>query len=71
MMVASAAIKPNAAILGGIDPWDSSTPLADDNVEVLLHKEICLLAGNGFADDIEDYNGLKLRFSMPLCRRLK
>ncbi len=58
----------NATIIGGVDVWDSATPLHDDDIEVPFYKEICLSAGNGFASDIEDYNGFKLRFSKSTLR---
>lgn len=46
----------------GMDPWDDSTPLHPHEVEIPYLKDIQLSAGNGcFA--IEDYSGLKLRFS--------
>lgn len=53
----------NAVYLGIMEPWDNSTPIGEDEVEVPFYKEICLSAGNGFADDIEDYNGYRLRFA--------
>lgn len=59
----------NTTVIGGLDPWDSDTPLTDDDVEVPFYKEICLSAGSGFADDIEDHNGYKLRFSYSTLRR--
>ncbi|MWN32119.1 helix-turn-helix transcriptional regulator [Gilliamella sp. ESL0232] len=62
-------INSNAKILGTIDDWDSNTPLDDDEVEVPFYKDIRLSAGNGFADDIEDYNGCKLRLSKSTMRR--
>lgn len=67
-----AAIKQpesNALPLGKIDEWDNNTPLSDDDCEAPLYKEIKLSAGNGFADDIEDYNGYKLRFSRKTLRK--
>lgn len=67
-----AAIKQpqsNATPLGKIDEWDNNTPLSDDDCEAPLYKEIKLSAGNGFADDIEDYNGYKLRFSRNTLRK--
>lgn len=67
-----AAIKQpesNALPLGKIDEWDNDTPLSDDDCEAPLYKEIKLSAGNGFADDIEDYNGYKLRFSRNTLRK--
>ena len=67
-----AAIKQpqsNALPLGKIDEWDNNTPLSEDDCEAPLYKEIKLSAGNGFADDIEDYNGYKLRFSRNTLRK--
>ena len=67
-----AAIKQpesNALPLGKIEEWDNNTPLSDDDCEAPLYKEIKLSAGNGFADDIEDYNGYKLRFSRNTLRK--
>jgi bacteriophage CI repressor helix-turn-helix domain len=67
-----AAIKQpesNALPLGKIDEWDNDTPLSDDDYEAPLYKDIKLSAGNGFADDIEDYNGYKLRFSKSTLRK--
>lgn len=67
-----AAIKQpesNATPLGKIEEWDNNTPLSDDDCEAPLYKEIKLSAGNGFADDIEDYNGYKLRFSRNTLRK--
>ncbi|OCG02262.1 XRE family transcriptional regulator [Gilliamella sp. wkB112] len=59
----------NATMLGAIDEWDSKTPLADDEVEVPFYKDVRLSAGDGFADDIEDYNGYKLRLSRSTMRK--
>lgn len=59
----------NAKILGTIDDWDSQTPLDNDEVEVPFYKDVRLSAGDGFADDIEDYNGYKLRLSRSTMRR--
>ena len=67
-----AAIKKpesNALPLGKIDEWDNNTPLSDDDCEAPLYKDIRLSAGNGFSDDIEDYNGYKLRFSRNTLRK--
>lgn len=67
-----AAIKQpesNALPLGKIDEWDNDTPLSDDDYEAPLYKDIKLSAGNGFADDIGDYNGYKLRFSRNTLRK--
>ncbi|NUF26880.1 helix-turn-helix transcriptional regulator [Gilliamella sp. ESL0254] len=62
-------INSNATILGAIDDWDNDTPLDEDEVEVPFYKDVRLAAGNGFADDIEDYNGCKLRLSKSTMRR--
>ena len=59
----------NASILGTLAEWDSDTPLLPDDCEVPLYKEIHLSAGNGFSDDIADYNGYKLRFSKSTLRK--
>lgn len=62
-------IVSNATPLGKIEEWDNDTPLSEDDCEEPLYKEIKLSAGNGFADDIEDYNGYKLRFSRNTLRK--
>ncbi|MBW5823181.1 S24 family peptidase [Yersinia enterocolitica] len=49
-------------------PWDSSTPLDDDEVEIPFFKSIELAAGHGCCMS-EDYNGFKLRFSKSTIRR--
>lgn len=59
----------NAKIVGTIDEWDSKTPLNDDEIEVPFYKDVRLSAGDGFADDIEDYNGYQLRMSRSTMRR--
>ena len=62
-------IVSNATPLGKIEEWDNDTPLSEDDCEAPLYKDIKLSAGNGFADDIEDYNGYKLRFSRKTLRK--
>lgn len=59
----------NATMLGVIEEWDSKTPLDEGEVEVPFYKDVRLSAGNGFADDIEDYNGYKLRLSRSTMRK--
>ncbi|EFC51419.1 XRE family transcriptional regulator [Neisseria subflava] len=59
----------NATPLGKIEEWDNDTPLSEDDCEAPLYKDVKLSAGNGFADDIEDYNGYKLRFSRNTLRK--
>ncbi|WP_338858409.1 helix-turn-helix transcriptional regulator [Serratia marcescens] len=52
-----------------VSPWDSSTPLDDDEVEVPFLRDIELAAGDGSYCE-EDYNGFKLRFSKATLRRV-
>lgn len=57
-------------IIGTISPWDDGTALDDDEFEAPFYKDVRLSAGNGFADDIADYNPKKLRFSIPTLRNM-
>lgn len=59
----------NAKIIGTISDWDSKTPLDEDEVEVPFYKDVRLSAGNGFSDDIDDYNDYKLRLSKSTMRK--
>ncbi|CNI74876.1 repressor protein CI [Yersinia massiliensis] len=52
----------------GVEVWDSSTPLGEDDVEIPYYKSIELAAGNGCSNN-EDHNGFKLRFSKTTLRR--
>ncbi|MGF7452735.1 XRE family transcriptional regulator [Pasteurella bettyae] len=65
----SSQIESNVKVKGVFDLWDRHTPLNDDEVEIPLYQDIRLAAGNGFADDIIDYNNFKLRFSRATLRR--
>lgn len=51
-----------------LDPWDSKTPLTEDEVEVPFYMEIELSAGNGSEVQLET-TGPKLRFSKSTLRR--
>lgn len=64
-------IEANSTYAGVLAPWDDKTPLNDDDVDVDVpfYEEIRLSAGNGFSDDIQDYNSNKLRFSRSTLRR--
>lgn len=62
-------VESNVGELGGFDLWNSQTPLSDDDYEVPFLKEIELAAGNGTFDQMQDYNGFKLRFSKATLRR--
>lgn len=55
-------------VLGQIDPWDSKTPLTDDEVELPFYKEVELSAGNGSTVQREN-SGFKLRFAKSTLRR--
>ncbi|EDY4123891.1 helix-turn-helix transcriptional regulator [Salmonella enterica] len=51
-----------------VSPWDSKTPLDDDEVEIPYFKSIELAAGHGTFQQ-EDHNGYKLRFSKATLRK--
>jgi phage repressor protein C with HTH and peptisase S24 domain len=53
--------------LGELSPWDSSTPLDSDEVEVPLYKEVELASGVG-RTSVEVDSGRKLRFSAATLR---
>lgn len=63
------SVSHEAQIIGDIIPWDSRTPLYDDEVEIPFLKEIKISAGSGCLFQ-EDHNGYKLRFSKSTLRRL-
>lgn len=63
------SIETNVGERGGFELWNSQTPLSDDDYEVPFLKDIELAAGDGAFDQIEDYNGFKLRFSKATLRR--
>ncbi|HHE3631927.1 TPA: XRE family transcriptional regulator [Pasteurella multocida] len=62
-------VESNVKDIGSFDLWDRHTPLHDEDIEVPFLQDIRLAAGNGFADDIMDYNNFKLRFSKATLRR--
>jgi putative CI protein len=62
-------ISSNIKELGSFDLWDRNTPLNSDEVAVPFYQDVRLSAGNGFADDIADYNNFKLRFSKATLRK--
>ena len=64
-----ANITSNVKEIGSFDLWDRHTPLNDDEYAVPFYQDIRFAAGNGFADDITDYNNFKLRFSKATLRR--
>lgn len=62
-------ISSNIKELGSFDLWDRNTPLNSDEVAVPFYQDVRLSAGNGFTDDIADYNNFKLRFSKATLRK--
>lgn len=54
--------------LGRIEAWDSTTPLAPDEVELPLFREVELSAGIGSTEVIENH-GAKLRFARNTLSR--
>lgn len=54
-------------ILEPLHPWDDTTPLDDDEVELPLYKEVELAAGSG-STAIQEIPGRKLRFSHATLR---
>lgn len=59
--------EPNAEMIGAMSPWDSSTPLGDDEVAVPLYKEVELAAGAGSTHAVERTDRL-LRFAKSTLR---
>ncbi|HGJ5856689.1 helix-turn-helix transcriptional regulator [Arsenophonus nasoniae] len=58
----------NAKIIGNFAPWDSNTPLGEDEIELPFFKEISLSAGKGSFVTL-DNNGYKLRFAYSTLRK--
>ncbi len=67
--VAEADQIPPKSQWGKIEPWDSHTPIRDDEVEIPFLKDIEFACGDGRIND-EDYNGFMLRFSKATLRRV-
>jgi len=53
-------VESNASILGYITPWDDSTPLNDDEVEIPLLKDVRVAAGSGEISE-EFFTGKMIR----------
>lgn len=62
-------VTSNVKDVGSFDLWDRNTPLNSDEYAVPFYQDIRFAAGNGFADDIADYNNFKLRFSKATLRK--
>ncbi|WP_407733263.1 helix-turn-helix transcriptional regulator [Pseudomonas citronellolis] len=61
------AVEEEAVIIGDLSPWDDSTPLDNDEVELPLYKEVELAAGSG-RTTVQEIEGRKLRFSYATLR---
>ncbi|CAI8816719.1 HTH-type transcriptional regulator PrtR [Pseudomonas sp. IT-P74] len=57
-------------VLEPLAPWDSDTPLDDDEVELRLYKEVELSSGPGKVarTEVQEITGPKLRFSRATMR---
>ena len=58
----------NAELQGQMEPWDSSTPLVNEDYEVPFFMDVELAAGVGF-DSASEISGPKLRFSKSTFRK--
>ncbi|NWB63941.1 helix-turn-helix transcriptional regulator [Pseudomonas sp. F1002] len=54
-------------VLGELSPWDDSTPLDDDEVELPLYKEVEIASGHG-RSAVQVVPGRKVRFSSYTLR---
>ncbi|MER1081265.1 helix-turn-helix transcriptional regulator [Pseudomonas aeruginosa] len=71
-LISGAEAKPSASLteavmIGDLSPWDDSTPLDEDEVELPLYKEVELAAGSG-RTAVQEMPGRKLRFSYATLR---
>lgn len=62
------AYQSNGAHMGAMEPWSSSTPLTDNEVEIPFFSEVELAAGNGMID-AQEHQGFKLRFARSTLKR--
>lgn len=60
-------VESNAELIGAMDPWDSDTPLHDDEVALPFYKEVEMAAGCGSTEVIE-VPGRLLRFAKSTLR---
>ena len=58
----------SAVIVGGMETWDSDTPINDDEVELPFFKEVELAAGSG-RTVLDDVGGYKLRFAKSSLKK--
>ncbi|KPY70307.1 MULTISPECIES: helix-turn-helix transcriptional regulator [Pseudomonas syringae group] len=66
----AAANEPPLYVLEPLAPWDSDTPLENDEVELRLYKEVELSSGPGKVarTEVQEVSGPKLRFSRATMR---
>jgi phage repressor protein C with HTH and peptisase S24 domain len=63
------ATPPSDAVwLGDIEPWDNTSPLTQDEVELPFFTEVELAAGHGSCQ-VTELHGPKLRFSRSTLKR--
>lgn len=63
-----AAARDEVEWAGSFDPWDSETPLSDDEVELPLYREVEMACGAGMYA-VEENQGSVLRFAKSSLRR--
>lgn len=61
------SLEPNAELIGAMAPWDSNTPLYDDEVALPFYKEVEMAAGCG-ASEVIEVPGRLLRFARSTLR---
>jgi len=61
-------VQSNAVHAGTIEPWDSRTPIHDDDVSIKFMMDVELSAGNGREPGVEN-NGFSLRFAKSTLKR--
>lgn len=66
--VAAPPPESNAEHYGSFEPWDSSTPLGDDEVELKFFTDVAFAAGDGHCHFNEN-EGPKLRFAKSTLSR--
>jgi len=62
------AYSSNAEWRGSLDPWDGSTPLREDEVELNFFREVELSAGSGRCE-VQENHGSKLRFAKSTLKK--
>jgi phage repressor protein C with HTH and peptisase S24 domain len=60
-------VEPDAELIGMLSPWDSETPLEEDEVAIPLYKEVEMAAGHG-ATEVVEVPGRLIRFAKSTLR---